>query len=63
MADLEGPPLDARRCLALACAISLATFRNHGVAAMFCIPCERAWTVSTRRPLLAETHRNETDRS
>jgi len=28
------------------------TFRNHTVAAMFCIPCEYAWTEPTSHPLL-----------
>ena len=31
---------------------SLVTFRNHTVAAMFCIPCELAWTESTDHPEL-----------
>ena len=31
---------------------SLVTFRNHTVAAMFCIPCERAWTEATTHPEL-----------
>jgi len=31
---------------------SVVTFRNHTVAAMFCIPCEHAWTESTQHPLL-----------
>ena len=31
---------------------SLITFRNHTVAAMFCIPCEQAWTEPTTRPEL-----------
>ena len=29
---------------------SVVTFRNHTVAAMFCIPCEVAWTQSTDHP-------------
>ena len=33
---------------------SLVTFRNHSVAAMFCIPCEVAWTESTDHPELRE---------
>jgi hypothetical protein len=28
---------------------SLVTFRNHTVAAMFCVPCEHAWTEPTTR--------------
>jgi hypothetical protein len=31
---------------------SIVTFRNHSVAAMFCIPCEHAWTESTEHPEL-----------
>ena len=31
---------------------SVVTFRNHTVAAMFCIPCEVAWTESTAHPEL-----------
>jgi len=31
---------------------SIVTFRNHTVAAMFCMPCEHAWTESTQHPLL-----------
>ena len=31
---------------------SIVTFRNHTVAAMFCIPCELAWTQSTTHPEL-----------
>ena len=33
---------------------SIVTFRNHTVAAMFCIPCEHAWTESTTHPELRE---------
>jgi hypothetical protein len=33
---------------------SIVTFRYHTVAAMFCIPCERAWTEPTNRPELRE---------
>ncbi len=33
---------------------SVVTFRNHTVAAMFCIPCEVAWTESTGHPALRE---------
>jgi hypothetical protein len=29
---------------------SILTFRNHTVAAMFCLPCEVAWTLSTDHP-------------
>ena len=31
---------------------SIVTFRNHNVAAMFCIPCEAAWTELTTHPQL-----------
>ena len=31
---------------------SLVTFRNHTVAAMFCMPCEHAWTEPTTHPAL-----------
>ena len=31
---------------------SILTFRNHNVAAMFCIPCEVSWTELTSRPEL-----------
>ena len=31
---------------------SIVTFRNHTVAAMFCIPCDMAWTESTDQPEL-----------
>jgi len=31
---------------------SICTFRNHTVAAMFCIPCEHAWTEPTSHPAL-----------
>ena len=33
---------------------SIVTFRNHTVAAMFCIPCDEAWTESTEHPELRE---------
>lgn len=33
---------------------SIVTFRNHTVAAMFCIPCEVAWTQPTTHPELRE---------
>ena len=33
---------------------SIVTFRNHTVAAMFCIPCEVAWTESTSHPEIRE---------
>lgn len=31
---------------------SLVTFRDHTVAAMFCVPCEIAWTEPTTHPEL-----------
>ena len=31
---------------------SIVTFRNHTVAAMFCLPCEQAWTEPTTHPAL-----------
>ena len=33
---------------------SVVTFRDHSVAAMFCIPCEVAWTEVTTRPELRD---------
>jgi hypothetical protein len=33
---------------------SVCTFRNHSVAAMFCIPCEYAWTEPTSHPALRD---------
>ena len=33
---------------------SIVTFRNHTVAAMFCIPCELAWTEPTSRKELRD---------
>ncbi len=33
---------------------SIVTFRNHSVAAMFCIPCEAAWTEATSHPALRD---------
>lgn len=32
---------------------SVVTFRNRTVVAMFCIPCEHAWTESAQHPLLS----------
>jgi hypothetical protein len=31
---------------------SIVTFRDHTVAALFCIPCEVAWTEPTSHPEL-----------
>jgi hypothetical protein len=31
---------------------SIVTFRDHTVAAMFCMPCEHAWTEPTSHPAL-----------
>jgi hypothetical protein len=33
---------------------TLVVFRDHTVAAMFCVPCEVAWTVATSHPLLRD---------
>ena len=33
---------------------SIVTFRNHTVAAMFCVPCEHAWTELTSHPALRD---------
>jgi hypothetical protein len=33
---------------------SIVTFRNHTVAAMFCIDCEVAWTEPTSHPQLRD---------
>lgn len=33
---------------------SIVTFRNHTVAAMFCLPCEYAWTELTSHPKLRD---------
>ena len=33
---------------------SIVTFRNHTVAAMFCIGCEQAWTEPTSRAELRD---------
>jgi hypothetical protein len=33
---------------------SVVTFRNHSVAAMFCIPCEVGWTEPTNHPELRD---------
>ena len=35
---------------------SIVTFRNHSVAALFCMPCEHAWTESTEHPALRDLH-------
>ena len=42
---------------------SLVAFRNHHVVAMFCIPCEHAWTESAQHPQLAAMPRDDTRRS
>jgi hypothetical protein len=31
---------------------SIVTFRDHTVSALFCIPCEHAWTESSSHPEL-----------
>jgi hypothetical protein len=33
---------------------SVVTFRNHTVAAMFCIPCDVAWVEPTSHPELRD---------
>lgn len=33
---------------------SIVTFRDHSVAAMFCVHCERAWTESSNHPELRD---------
>jgi hypothetical protein len=38
---------------------SVVTFRNHTVAAMFCIPCEQAWTELTSHPELRDISLDE----
>lgn len=35
---------------------SVVTFRDHSVAALFCIPCEHAWTESTDHSELRHRH-------
>ena len=57
MAEIP-PDTLTRRYVAIPCPSgkherSLVTFRNHAVAALFCIPCEAAWTESTRHPEIA----------
>lgn len=41
---------------------SIVTFRNHTVAAMFCMPCEHAWTEPTSRPELRKISLDRADR-
>ena len=33
---------------------SIVTFRDHTVAAMFCVGCETAWTETTSHPALVD---------
>ena len=40
---------------------SILTFRDHTVAAMFCIPCEHTWTESTDRAELRDIGRDSAD--
>ena len=60
MADLFPPnPLLHQRYVNIPCPSgrhrrSVVTFRNHSVAAMFCIPCEVAWTEPTTHPELRD---------
>jgi len=54
VADSDQPNMLGGRYVDIPCPTgkhlrSLVTFRNHTVAAMFCIPCEVAWTESTAR--------------
>jgi hypothetical protein len=42
---------------------SLVTFRNRAVAAMFCIPCEYAWTESIAHPQIAAMEIEDMGRS
>ena len=52
---MDGPDVD--RYVNLPCPSgrherSILTFRNHTVAALFCIPCEQAWTEPTSHPAI-----------
>jgi hypothetical protein len=54
MSEPTGPP---NRYVRIACPSgkhkrSMVTFRDHAVAAMFCVPCEHAWTEQTTHPEL-----------
>jgi len=40
---------------------SIVTFRSHNVAAMFCVPCEMAWTEPTTRAQLRELPSDNSD--
>ena len=42
---------------------SLVTFKNFSVVAMFCIPCEVAWTESAKHPKLAALGLDQPERS
>jgi hypothetical protein len=33
---------------------SIVAFRDHTVATLFCLPCERAWSVETSHAALAD---------
>ena len=51
------PALTATRYVDIPCPSgkhqqSIVTFRNHSVCALFCIPCEHAWTESSSHPEL-----------
>ena len=59
MADLFPPNPLMRRYVDIPCPSgkhrrSVVTFRNDSVAAMFCIPCEVAWTEPTNHPQLLD---------
>ena len=42
---------------------SIVTFRDHTVVAMFCLPCEHAWTESADRRELQDIALDRADRS
>ena len=59
MADLFLPHRLTQRYVSIPCPSgkhkqSVLTFRNHNTAAMFCIPCEVAWTEPTNHPELRD---------
>ena len=59
MPDLSRPNTLVQRYVNIPCPSrkhkrSVVTFRNHSVAAMFCIQCEVAWTEPTSDPELRD---------
>jgi hypothetical protein len=57
MASTQSPGVFLHRSVPIPCPSgkhqqSIVTFRNHTVAAMFCMPCEHAWTEPTTHPEL-----------